>query len=154
MQAKIPFSSVALSFVFVAVALAAPAIAQDRAHGGVKLSATLNGASEVNTAGAPNQGDPDGSGAFSGRVNPGQRQVCYTLTWAGIVAPFAAHIHTGPAGVNGSVVVPLDIAPGEHCATVTRDLALDLITNPQDYYVNIHNSIYPAGAVRGQLVKH
>jgi hypothetical protein len=27
----------------------------------------------------------------------------------------------------------------------------DILTNPAAYYVNVHTSDYPAGAVRGQL---
>ena len=37
------------------------------------------------------------------------------------------------------------------CTTVERDLALDFLQNPEDYYVNAHNDSFPTGAIRGQL---
>lgn len=134
------------------LAAAVPAFAaQTMGDGGRKLTTTLSGAAEV-----PGPGDTDGKGTFTARVNPGQGQVCYTLTVAMIAAPTAAHIHRGATGVAGPVVVALK-APtngaSKACVTVTRELAMALIKDPQDYYVNVHNAAFPSGAVRGQLAK-
>lgn len=155
MQAK--FLTLSLPFAFALAVSAGPAIAQDHKehHGGVKLSATLSGANEVNAQGAPNQGDPDGTGSFSGRLVPGQGQLCYTLTSSGIDTPTMAHIHTGAAGVSGPVFVGLtELATGEHCIAVDKEKATALVAKPQDFYVNIHNAAFPGGAVRGQLAKN
>ena len=126
--------------------IAAPASAAD---GGRPLSAQLTGAAEV-----PGPGDPDGMGSASVRVNPGRGQVCVDLAVTGIMAAAAAHIHEAPAGTAGPVVVHLE-APSDGtssgCYDVSRDLARDILKNPADYYVNVHNATYPAGAVRGQL---
>ena len=156
MQAKFLAASAAVSVALALTIAATPtsAAAPDH-HGGVKLSATLSGANEVNAQGVGNQGDPDGSGSFSGRLIPGQGQLCYTLTWSAIEAPTMAHIHTGAAGTNGPVFVPFpDLTPGEHCIAVDREKATALVSKPQDFYVNIHNAAFPAGAVRGQLAKN
>ena len=118
---------------------------------GRKLSASLSGAAE-----RPGPGDSDGSGRATVRINPGQGQLCYTVTYTGIAAPTAAHIHEAPVTSAGPVVVPLRVGPGgviSGCATVTRELALEIIREPGDYYVNVHNAAFPAGAIRGQLGK-
>ena len=136
----------------IAAALAAPALAGSMNHdGGRKLMTSLSGAMEV-----PGPGDTDGTGMFSAAVNPGQTKVCYTLSVARIAPATMAHIHRGAAGVAGPVVVALRApASGESvaCAVVTRGLAKELIANPEGFYVNVHNAVYPAGAVRGQLMK-
>ena len=140
--------ALALSLTASAALIAGGAIAAD---GGVKLSATMTGAAE-----RPGPGDPDGTGTATFRVNPGQNQICYTLTVANIDPATAAHIHIAPVTAPGPVVVPL-AAPttgsSSGCATVTRALALALIKNPENYYVNVHNAPFGPGAIRGQLTK-
>ena len=134
----------------IALALSAPALAMHE-QGGRKLMTSLSGAMEV-----PGPGDTDGTGMFSATVNPGQTKVCYTLSVAKIATATMAHIHRGAAGAAGPVVVAL-MAPvsgkSSACATVSRDLAKELINTPEGFYVNVHNAVYPAGAVRGQLMK-
>jgi len=138
----------------VALALAATtAAAQEKAQG-VRLSATLTGAAEVGPNGQTGVGDPDGTGSFSGRLVPGQGQLCYTLTSANVTEVKMAHIHTGAAGTNGPPVVNLDITAGEHCMTIDKAVATALVAKPADYYVNVHTADKMAGAVRGQLVKN
>ena len=118
-------------------------------EGGRPLSASLAGAAEV-----PGPGDPDGGGSATVRVNPGQPQICYTLTVTDIAPATAAHIHVAPVGVPGPVVVPL-AAPtsgsSAGCADVDRALVKEILKSPEDYYVNVHNDDFQPGAVRGQL---
>jgi hypothetical protein len=125
---------------------AVPAFADDS---GRPLATTLSGAAEV-----PGPGDPDGSGSAVLRLNPGQEEICYSLTVSGIAPATAAHIHVGLAGIAGPVVVPLQ-APtsgsSSACASASRELIRAIILNPENYYVNVHNADFPAGAVRGQL---
>lgn len=119
------------------------------ADGGRPYDVTMTGAEE-----APNPGDPDGTGTASFRINPGQNRVCYTLTVTDIEPATAAHIHVAPVGVAGPIVVPLDpptTGTSSGCADVERDLARALIQNPELFYVNVHNALFPGGAVRGQL---
>jgi hypothetical protein len=128
------------------LAAASPAQADD---GGRPLSTTLTGAAEV-----PGPGDPDGSGSAVVRVNPGQAEVCYALTVSNIAPAVAAHIHVGTATVAGPVVVgltPPTSGSSSGCASVSRELAIAIILDPENYYVNVHTSEFPAGAVRGQL---
>lgn len=111
---------------------------------GRPLSTVLSGAAE-----APGPGDPDGSGTALITLNQGQNRVCWKLVWADIAEPTAAHIHVAPAGVAGPVVVPLSLGSG--CASVDPALIKAIRHDPENYYVNIHNAEFPAGAIRGQL---
>ena len=124
-------------------------------RGGRPLTAALSGASEVNGAGQTGVGDPDGTGSARVTVNPGQGRVCYDITVANIDAPTRGHIHEAPAGRNGPIVVEFfeatEPAALSGCVDVTRARARAILRTPEDYYVNIHNAAFPAGAVRGQL---
>jgi hypothetical protein len=117
---------------------------------GRKISTSMNGAAE------PGGGDIVGTGTFSARINPGREQLCYTMTYQDIAPATAAHIHKAAAGAAGPPVVPLSVEVDgsvEDCVPVTRELAMKLIQHPEDYYVNVHNQGFPAGAIRGQLEK-
>lgn len=119
------------------------------ATGGRPYTTSLTGAAE-----APGPGDPDGSGTARITVNPGLGTVCWWLDVDGIAPATAAHIHVAPAGVAGPVVVPLSPPTGgssSGCAQVDRALAMALIQDADQYYVNVHNADFPAGALRGQL---
>ncbi|MBC8646097.1 MAG: CHRD domain-containing protein [Thermoanaerobaculia bacterium] len=119
--------------------------------GGRPFSTPLTGAEE-----APGPGDPDGTGEVVMTLNHGQGEICFQLTVQNIAPATAAHIHRAPFGVAGPVVVGL--APptsgfSSGCVSVDRDLIKEIIQNPEDFYVNVHNAAFPAGAVRGQLSK-
>ena len=116
--------------------------------GGRPLTTDLVGANE------PGGGDPDGVGTASVRVNVGQGEICYEIAVSGLDPVVAAHIHSAPAGINGPVVVPLD-APvdgtSSGCAAVDESLAKAILKAPQVFYVNVHTTVFPGGAIRGQL---
>lgn len=142
----IPIIALAL-FAFGSFTLAG----QDKEHGGRPLTATLTGAAEV-----PGPGDADGSGTASVRINPGQGQVCYELTVKDIQTATAAHIHAGAAGVAGPVKVGLTAAADgswKGCVDADKELVKDIMQNPGNYYVNVHNAEFKDGAIRGQLSK-
>ena len=138
----------------VALALAGPASAAKLGgadQGGRLLTTTLTGAEEV-----PGPGDPDGTGFAAVTANPGKGLVCYELSVSGIAPATGAHIHEAPPGEAGPIVVellPPTDGSSSGCVDVGRALAKDILKNPADYYVNIHNAEYPAGALRGQLSK-
>ena len=145
-----------------ALALAGPASAAKLGgadHGGHLFTTTLSGAEEVDpVTGALGAGDPDGSGLATLTVNPGQKEVCYELSVEDIMLPaIGAHIHVGDAGENGPIFVEL-VPPNASgvsngCKEVPREDALAIIQNPEGYYVNVHTSDFPNGAIRGQLSK-
>jgi hypothetical protein len=117
--------------------------------GGVKLTASLSGVDETPA------GDPDGSGTATIRTIVGLGQVCYTITVKNITLPAtAAHIHLTS---NGNIVLPLTApnASGKSsgCANTTRALVKAILANPGDYYVNVHTTDFPNGAVRGTLTR-
>ena len=149
MRGRQRLAIITLMLLVAAVAVAGTAGAAQAQ--GRSLSTTLTGAAEV-----PGPGDPDGSGTATLTVNPGLGQICYELTVSGIAPATAAHIHVGAVGVAGPVVVPLEPptdGASSDCAEVSRELGLAILKSPSDYYVNVHNAEFPAGAVRGQLSK-
>ncbi len=112
------------------------------------LQADLTGAAEV-----PGPGDPDGSGEASMDL-VGDGLLCLRIHVRGIQTPMAAHIHEGGPGVAGPVVVTLptpSFNTAFGCVDIDPVLFDDIVANPGDYYVNVHNEGFPAGAVRGQI---
>jgi hypothetical protein len=144
--------------VFVVLGLVvAGLVAGSLAKGGAKRSASLSGENEVPPA------DPDGSGKGIVRLKKGNSEVCFTINWKNIGPPTRAHIHDGPAGQNGDIVVaffdsttalPSTISEVRGCVGgVDEDLIADIKKNPEEFYVNVHNEEFPGGAIRGQLQK-
>jgi hypothetical protein len=131
-------------FAALAAGVAMPAAA---APGDVMLMATLGGASETPPTGV------DATGMFMGKLNADTGMLCYTLTSQKLDALTMAHIHVGAEGVAGPPVVFLSPSvPTETCIPVAKDVAMKIIAKPSDYYVNIHNTPFPKGAIRGQLM--
>lgn len=113
-------------------------------HPGSHLGAVLVGGNEV-----PGPGDADGWGLADVRVKKGE--VCWLITVNAVDPITAAHIHAGPAGVAGPIVVPLDPVD-RGCTDVDRRTARFIDVHPDQFYVNVHNPAFPAGALRGQLL--
>lgn len=122
--------------------------------GSALLKASLTGAAE-----APGPGDPDGKGEARVFLNQEPGAVCFAIVVSDITLPAAAaHIHVGNRGVAGDVVVTLappdesGVAAG--CASdVDPSLIQAIVDRPARYYVNVHTTDFPDGAVRGQLSK-
>jgi LPXTG-motif cell wall-anchored protein len=138
--------------VLALLLLMRPAVAAPARQGAMTLAGTFSGGTEV-----PGPGDTDGAGTAMLTVDTSKNEVCYDLAVTNITLPAAAsHIHKAAAGASGPVVVPFDPAPGadgKAKACVTGDAAViaDIAANPAQYYVNVHTSDFPAGAVRAQL---
>jgi hypothetical protein len=102
-------------------------------------------------------GDPDGAGTALLTLNHGQQTICWSLTVWNIALPAtASHIHRAPTGLAGPIVVGIT-APGASgtssgCVSgVDRDLLRDILTSPESYYINVHTTQHPPGAIRSQL---
>jgi len=113
--------------------------------------------------------DLDSSGALkSGAV---EFFVIYKFPGANTIT--GMHIHNGLAGQPGPIVIPTDINGTTNAVTVAASgtgqldrqvqfgtgsgqpavtVIQDLISNPQSYYVNIHTTDFPGGAIRAQLM--
>ncbi|MEP7306247.1 MAG: CHRD domain-containing protein [Acidobacteriota bacterium] len=152
--------------LFAAVALvgfgAAPASAQQ-----FTLTATLTGAGETPAPGI-------NTGAFGSAtvvVDLTARTVTYTVTVFNLPSGVtASHIHAGPAGTAGPVVVnfaPAVASSNDFSFTgVVPDTAFALnpnvgIRSADDMfqailggnsYVNVHSTVNPGGEIRGQLI--
>ena len=138
----------AAALVVSVVAVAPSATAGD---GGRPFTVALTGSAEV-----PGPGDPNGSGTAELRLNPGQEEVCFSIEVDDIALPaVGAHIHVGSASVAGPVVVGLTppdaTGTSSGCVAAERDLLRAILHDPDAYYVNVHTTEFPAGAVRGQL---
>jgi CHRD domain len=121
-----------------------------------KLDANLSGAKEV-----PGPGDANGTGSAEITLKPGAGRVCFELRFSKIGRPLAGHIHKGGKNVAGPIKVPLFgkpsgvSSPFEGCAkNVAQGLINQIADRPGGWYVNLHNSAFPDGAIRGQLKLH
>lgn len=155
-------ASVAVAGGLVVSSLGGTAVA---GHTNKLLSAKLDGKQEV-----PKKGDPDGSGSvFVFGIDGDPKTLCYVLKVGNIkleATGMAAHIHEGAKGKAGDVVVnlagPFD-GDAADCLTEGETLASgakafpgkvkvkDILAKPGDFYVNVHNTEYSGGALRGQL---
>lgn len=141
--------------IFVLVAVLALLVAViPAAAGGRPLTAALSGEAVVPD---PPGGDPDGTGKAELTLNQGQGEVCFEISVSNVASPGPAHIHEGAAGEAGGVVVALTSSVSnspEGCVdNVDADLIKAIRQNPANYYVQVHNTEFPAGVVRGQLSK-
>ena len=136
----------------VALALVGCATVKEAAVEAVADSyhAELTGAKEVGG------GDPDGSAKAEISVSDRLNQVCWDVKDVrNFGAVTGAHIHKGPVGVNGPVVVMLTKSSEgawKGCADRGSEWTQDMIkANYSGFYVNLHTAEYPNGAIRGQL---
>lgn len=142
-------------------------------HTNELLETDLNGRNEVANDAKSKRivGDPNGRGeGYVFGIDGDPTTLCYIVIAEKIAeldqAPGdgrAAHIHEGPEGANGPVVAnlawPQDgqsadcLTEGEPGKFPTGEpgIVQEILNNPEDYYFNVHNSEYPAGAIRGQL---
>jgi uncharacterized protein (TIGR03437 family) len=105
-----------------------------------------------------------------GRVVSASTDFDVSYTFPGTTTFTGLHIHSGPAGVNGPVTVNTGISGTSpiqstgsgtirrQAQTMPSDAAgletvNGMLTNPAGYYVNLHTTQFPGGAIRGQLMR-
>jgi hypothetical protein len=130
------------------------------------LVAHLDGQQEISPTGMPGAGDPDGRGtAIVVGSDQAPTSLCYLIFVRDIGTPVMAHIHMAPAGSNGSIVVNFNPPTGGFTIGCISEGDLlpngnpvfngvtvkQVLENPAGFYVNVHTTDFPAGAVRGQL---
>ena len=162
--------ALAIGLAAAGLAVGTAGVAQ-AAHGEGELTIGLSGGREVGST-----GDRGGSGTIDlelysasdapGVEFPGEPYVCYDLSTRNVGEIVGLHIHEvadgarNPRRANGPVVVSLlrdgdrsvVNGDGETCVPIEDPSILDgILADPGDYYVNLHTTEFPAGAIRGQL---
>jgi len=120
---------------------------------GQTLGAVLTASQEVPPTTTP------GFGNATVTFDSTRSNITVTITVANLGAAINNfHIHEGAAGVAGPVIINLIglggvFANGTMTVTVPvpADVALRMVQNPANFYVNVHTTQFPGGAVRGQL---
>ena len=97
-----------------------------------------------------------GTGIASGEVI-----FYFNYSFPGSVTINGLHVHLGAKGTNGAVVITSNIAEftdadgkGNITAVVTgtsTTLLQQILDKPRNYYVNLHTSVNPGGALREQM---
>ena len=118
----------------------------------------LRGGRPISTTLAPVAPNTVGSGSFVARSNIGQGRICWSLTVTGLSDVTAAHIHYLNGPLATQIAVPLALptpftGSATGCATVLRALVKQILVHPENFYVNVHTTAYPGGAISGTLAK-
>ena len=98
--------------------------------------------------------DMDGRGTAKLRLNRARERVCFTITVRNIDDVVAAHIHRKS---DSGIAVDLITAPvsGNRFTGCTEDVAKSqirrIVRRPRRFYVNVHTTPFPGGAVQGTL---
>jgi hypothetical protein len=155
MRLRVVAATAAVAGMLTAALIGVVGAAAQGSNDSKALFAVMSGKKEVSAEGDKGVGDRDGRGSFSATFDG--NELCYGLTVKNIDDPVAAHIHRGSPRVAGPVVVPLmqpatgDPGASSDCVDVPSAVARAIRKNPSKFYVNVHTSDFPDGAVRGQL---
>jgi len=97
----------------------------------------------------------------SGAITSGEAVFYFNYDFPGSVTVTGLHVHQGEKGENGPIVIDSGIASftdadgdGNVTAVVTGvspTLLQAILAQPRGYYVNLHTSVNPGGAIRDQL---
>ncbi len=96
----------------------------------------------------------------SGTITAGEVIFYFNYAFPGSVTITGLHVHQGAKGVNGGIVVDSGVgaftdSDGEGNVTTvvagTPATLQAILDNPRGYYVNLHTSTNPGGALREQM---
>jgi hypothetical protein len=147
---------VVLAVGVLGLALGAVAQTQDRAPR--IFVAVLSAENEV--PGCPAGEESGAGGRAIVRIDEDTGEITYRVVARRLPGTIAgspgAHIHVGAAGEMGPVVQALELTGRDRglvaSGTATNPaLAEAILADPANYYVNVHTTACPAGAIRGQL---
>ena len=130
---------------------------------GARYISTMSGQNERPT---PNTSAATGTATYVLTGN----LLTYTITVSGLTAPASGtHIHVGASTVAGPIVVPYTVSATQNgvVSSGTIDLtypvvsgnssitgdSLKVLLENGNAYNNVHNSSFPGGEIRGQIVK-
>ena len=140
---------VVLVLMITFIAVISFVVASQQAKNEGAITTTLTGTNEVGAL-----GDAQGAGILRYTIKTQEQQLCYELIVSNISPASIASINSGAAGSNGKVVLNL-IAPAnggsQGCVSSKADILVDIAANPSRYYINVMNTEFPNGAIRGQL---
>jgi hypothetical protein len=106
----------------------------------------------------------------AGQVTSGQVNFSALFQFSGATSIVGMHIHSAPAGVAGSIVIPSGVSgtsavsvPASGVGGIFRTVNIDpgntagvaalnaMLATPDQFYLNLHTPVNPGGAMRGQL---
>ncbi|HET9770928.1 MAG TPA: CHRD domain-containing protein [Acidimicrobiia bacterium] len=142
----------------------------ERAHQRATFSLALTGAQ------VPGSGDPNGRGQATLQLDPARETVCLRANWRGLQGDVTAlHIHRAPEGRTGphhieilnderltgaqnQVEFCVRVAGGHHGQEAgphggaePADVIQAVVDDPGQFYLNVHSTAFPEGAIRGQI---
>ena len=131
-------------------------------NGRAIFSASLRGKSEVGADGRRGAGNPFGRGGAT--ISIKGQLICVGIVTVDSGVAVAAHIHAGRKGENGPIVLtlptPTPITAGSvfassssSCQQADQAILDGIRYRAKKYYVNVHTTDFPNGALRGQLTR-
>ena len=171
MKNRILISSTIAAVAVIGAGLGIRAFADHRDRG-VNLRAELRGLNEVPPT------TSRATGSLRASLDEEAQTITFTLDYQNLtLPPSAAHIHFGPTGVNGGVMVffcgggDQVACPTTTSGRVTGTIAVAGVVGPAaqgitagdfadvarairtgNSYANMHNANFPAGEIRGRVV--
>jgi hypothetical protein len=97
----------------------------------------------------------------AGVITSGEVIFYFNYSFPGPVSITGLHVHQAPKGTNGAIVISSGVASftdsdgqGNVTTIVTGTAPATLqaiLDNPRNYYVNLHTTVNPGGAMREQM---